>query len=43
VVANTPEQFVAFQQQEFARWKKVIEVRQITADRQPERSPSGTP
>ena len=32
VVANTPEQFAAFQQQEFARWKKVIEVRKITAD-----------
>ena len=32
VVANTPQQFAAFQQQEFARWKKVIEVRKITAD-----------
>jgi tripartite-type tricarboxylate transporter receptor subunit TctC len=32
VVANTPEQFAAFQQQEFARWKKVIEVGKITAD-----------
>jgi tripartite-type tricarboxylate transporter receptor subunit TctC len=32
VVANTPEQFAAFQQQEFARWKQVIEVRKITAD-----------
>jgi len=32
VVANTPTQFAAFQQQEFARWKKVIEVRKITAD-----------
>ncbi len=32
VVANTPAQFSAFQQQEFARWKKVIEVRKITAD-----------
>jgi len=32
VVANTPAQFAAFQQQEFARWKKVIEVRKITAD-----------
>jgi len=32
VVANTPEQFAAFEQQEFARWKKVIEVRKITAD-----------
>ena len=28
VVANTPAQFAAFQQQEFARWKKVIEVAQ---------------
>jgi tripartite-type tricarboxylate transporter receptor subunit TctC len=32
VVGNTPAQFTAFQQQEFARWKKVIEVRKITAD-----------
>ncbi len=32
VVANTPAQFAAFQQAEFARWKKVIEVRKITAD-----------
>ncbi|CAD5374261.1 Tripartite-type tricarboxylate transporter receptor subunit TctC [Rubrivivax sp. A210] len=32
IVANTPEQFAAFQQQEFARWKKVIEVRKISAD-----------
>ncbi len=32
IVGNTPEQFAAFQQQEFARWKKVIEVRKITAD-----------
>jgi tripartite-type tricarboxylate transporter receptor subunit TctC len=32
IVGNTPEQFTAFQQQEFARWKKVIEVRKITAD-----------
>jgi len=32
VVANTPEQFAAFQQQEFARWKKVIEAGKITAD-----------
>jgi tripartite-type tricarboxylate transporter receptor subunit TctC len=32
VVGNTTEQFTAFQQQEFARWKKVIEVRKITAD-----------
>ncbi|WP_457353749.1 Bug family tripartite tricarboxylate transporter substrate binding protein [Roseateles sp. P5_D6] len=32
VVANTPEQFTAFQASEFARWKKVIEERKITAD-----------
>ena len=32
IVGNTTEQFTAFQQQEFARWKKVIEVRRITAD-----------
>jgi tripartite-type tricarboxylate transporter receptor subunit TctC len=32
IVANTPEQFAAFQQQEFARWKRVIETRKITAD-----------
>ena len=32
VVALTPEQFSAFQQKEFARWKKVIEVGKITAD-----------
>jgi len=32
VVANTPEQFTAFQQAEFARWKQVIETRKITAD-----------
>ena len=32
VVANTTAQFAAFQQQEFARWKRVIEVRKITAD-----------
>jgi tripartite-type tricarboxylate transporter receptor subunit TctC len=32
VVGNTPAEFTAFQQQEFARWKKVIEVRKITAD-----------
>ena len=32
VVANTTEQFAAFQQQEFDRWKKVIEVRRISAD-----------
>jgi tripartite-type tricarboxylate transporter receptor subunit TctC len=32
IVANTPEQFTAFQQREFARWKQVIETRRITAD-----------
>lgn len=32
IVANTPEQFAAFQAQEFARWKRVIETRKITAD-----------
>ncbi len=32
IVGNTPEQFAAFQQQEFARWKKVIETKKITAD-----------
>jgi tripartite-type tricarboxylate transporter receptor subunit TctC len=32
IVANTPEQFTAFQASEFARWKTVIEVGKITAD-----------
>lgn len=32
VVANTPEQFTAFQAAEFARWKKLIESRNIKAD-----------
>ncbi|WP_088278904.1 tripartite tricarboxylate transporter substrate binding protein [Ideonella sp. A 288] len=32
IVANTPEQFTAFQAAEFARWKTVIEVGKITAD-----------
>jgi tripartite-type tricarboxylate transporter receptor subunit TctC len=32
IVANTPEEFTAFQAREFARWKKVIEVGKITAD-----------
>ncbi len=32
VVANTPAQFTAFQAAEFARWKKLIEGRKITAD-----------
>ena len=32
IVANTPEEFTAFQASEFARWKKVIEAGKITAD-----------
>jgi len=32
VVANTPEQFAAFQAKEFARWKKVIEAGKITIE-----------
>jgi tripartite-type tricarboxylate transporter receptor subunit TctC len=32
IVANTPEQFTAFQHTEFERWKKVITGRKITAD-----------
>ena len=32
IVANTPEQFTAFQATEFARWKKLIETRKISAD-----------
>nr|WP_315227735.1 tripartite tricarboxylate transporter substrate binding protein [uncultured Limnohabitans sp.] len=32
IVANTPEQFTAFQATEFARWKKLIETRNIKAD-----------
>ncbi|KQW44915.1 MULTISPECIES: tripartite tricarboxylate transporter substrate binding protein [unclassified Roseateles] len=32
IVANTPEQFTAFQNAEFERWKKVIIERKITAD-----------
>ncbi|WP_213958471.1 MULTISPECIES: tripartite tricarboxylate transporter substrate binding protein [unclassified Variovorax] len=32
VVANTPAQFATFQQAEYARWKKVIEIGKITAD-----------
>ncbi len=32
IVANTPEQFAAFQQRESARWKQLIETRKITAD-----------
>ncbi len=32
IVGNTPEQFAAFQAGEYARWKKLIETRKITAD-----------
>ncbi|WP_342132013.1 Bug family tripartite tricarboxylate transporter substrate binding protein [Hydrogenophaga sp. OTU3427] len=32
MVANTPEQFAAYQASEFARWKKLIETRNIKAD-----------
>ncbi|GKT27008.1 tripartite tricarboxylate transporter substrate binding protein [Acidovorax sp. SUPP3334] len=32
MVTNTPEQFAAFQQQESARWNKVIEVGKISID-----------
>lgn len=32
IVANTPEQFAAFQAAEYARWKKVIEAGKITLD-----------
>lgn len=32
IVANTPEQFAAYQQRESARWKQLIEARRITAD-----------
>ena len=32
IVANTPEQFTAFQAAEFQRWKKVIQTGNITAD-----------
>jgi len=32
IVGNTPEQFAAFQAQEFKRWKQVIETGKITAD-----------
>jgi len=32
IVANTPEEFTAFQQQEFQRWKSLIQSRNITAD-----------
>jgi len=32
IVANTPEQFAVFQQQEYARWKRVIEAAGIQAE-----------
>jgi tripartite-type tricarboxylate transporter receptor subunit TctC len=32
IVANTPEQFGSYQSTEYARWKKLIETRKITAD-----------
>ena len=32
IVANTPEQFTAIQASEFARWKKLIQARNIKAD-----------
>jgi tripartite-type tricarboxylate transporter receptor subunit TctC len=32
IVANTPEQFAAFQAAEYARWKNLIESRKISAD-----------
>jgi len=32
LVANTPEQFTAYQATEFARWKKLIQSRNIKAD-----------
>jgi tripartite-type tricarboxylate transporter receptor subunit TctC len=32
IVGNTPAQFAAFEKQEFARWKRVIEDGKITAD-----------
>lgn len=32
IVGNTPEQFTAFQAAEFARWKKLIQTRNIKAD-----------
>jgi hypothetical protein len=31
-VANTPEQFSAYQASEFARWKNLIQSRNIKAD-----------
>ena len=32
IVANTPEQFAAFQAAEYARWQKLIAARNIKAD-----------
>jgi hypothetical protein len=32
IVANTPEQFTAYQAAEFARWAKLIQSRNIKAD-----------
>jgi tripartite-type tricarboxylate transporter receptor subunit TctC len=32
IVGNTPEQFTSYQAAEFARWKKLIETRNIKAD-----------
>jgi tripartite-type tricarboxylate transporter receptor subunit TctC len=32
LVANTPEQFQAFQKAEFDRWKQLIQARNITAN-----------
>ena len=32
IVANTPEQFVKYQADEYARWKNVIEVGKISAE-----------
>jgi len=32
IVANTPEQFTAYQAAEFARWKNLIQARKISAD-----------
>ena len=32
IVANTPEEFAAFQSQEIARWTQVVKAGNITAD-----------
>jgi hypothetical protein len=32
LVGNTPAQFAAYQQQEFGRWKRVIDTRKITIE-----------